>query len=138
MIGCNSWAWAFLVKAAGVDVLLPPARTFAAFDAERLPIMVRRSSASTTEQRQVTFRLVRSGEDVLERGCRGQLANSYLRQLAARSVGVPWVAWHLWRTALRAPSDVGEVSARAAEATDGDLPDDLGGGACRPRTAGRP
>ena len=36
VVGCNSWAWSYLCKAADAQSFLPPALTFQAFGADEL------------------------------------------------------------------------------------------------------
>lgn len=55
----------------------------------------------------VTFRLSQSGKDVLEVDRHGALQSDYLKRLAAHSLGIPWVAWHLWRSSLRREREEG-------------------------------
>ena len=110
LIGCNSWAWAFLVRAAGAALVLPSPRTFVAFDSIRLQAwfsVLAAGEKSATEN--IVFRLAHSGADVLETKDGGGLACNYLEELAARSNGIPWVAWHLWRNALRTGIDAVET-----------------------------
>lgn len=114
LIGCNSWAWNFLEKAAGADVLLPSPCTFPPFDAGRLHHWFAEMAGDAPGHR-VTFRSARTGENVLATDQDGQPENGFLKLLAARSLGIPWVAWHLWRTSLRADDDADNVSERAAE-----------------------
>ena len=47
------------------------------------------------------FRLPQSGEDVLALDENGELKSDYLKTLAGHSLGIPWIAWHLWRRSLR-------------------------------------
>ena len=108
LIGCNSWAWAFLVRAAGAGLVLPAPRAFAAFDGKRLQSWFAELAANNGSGR-ATFRLASNGADVLEIKGDGSLVNNYLDELAARSNGIPWVAWHLWRNALRTAIDATEV-----------------------------
>ncbi len=119
LIGCNSWAWSFLVKAAGADVLLPAPLAFPAFDAQRLHRWFS-DLAADKESRQITFRAARGGDDVLAVDAEGKPAHRYMQVMAARSLGIPWVAWHLWRTSLRARTDAGDISDRALKATASD------------------
>lgn len=109
LIGCNSWAWAFLVRAVGAGLVLPSPRTFAAFDGQRLQAWFAELAVPTGDGR-VAFRLASNGADVLETKEDGALAHNYLDELAARSHGIPWVAWHLWRDALRTGIDADEAS----------------------------
>lgn len=101
VIGCNSWAWAFLSKATAADLLLPDPVTFTPFDGERLSQWFSQL-AEAEDTKGVRFRLPGSGEDVLARDDAGALKNDYLQTLAGRSLGIPWVAWQLWRRSLRA------------------------------------
>ena len=122
LIGCNSWAWAFLVRAAGAALVLPSPRTFAAFDANRLQAWFAELAANTGSDR-VAFRLASSGVDVLETRDDGALLSNYLKELAARSNGIPWVAWHLWRNALRTGIDASEAQKTKGLADAGDQKD---------------
>ena len=108
LIGCNSWAWAFLVRAAGAALVLPSPRTFAPFDARRLQAWFS-ELATQTQNGRVAFRLASSGADVLATKDDGAPVSNYLEELAARSNGIPWVAWHLWRNALRTGIDAIEA-----------------------------
>ena len=101
VVGCNSWAWEFLAKAASVNIMLPPGLTFVAFDAGRLRTWFAELAAADGTH-EVVFRLPKTGEDVLGLDHKGKPKSDYLEKLASRSLGVPWVAWHLWRTSLRA------------------------------------
>ncbi len=116
LIGCNSWAWAFLVRAVGAALVLPSPRTFVAFDAKRLKAWFAELAAQTGSDR-VAFRLAISGIDVFETKDGGALTSNYLQELAARSNGIPWVAWHLWRNALRTGIDASKTQ-RPGENTD--------------------
>ncbi len=113
VIGCNSWAWAFLGKAVDADLLLSDAVTFRAFDAARLH---RWFSHLATEEATgaVRFRLPGTGEDVLAQDDEGKPENDYLETLAGRSLGIPWVAWRMWRRSMR--SDRGEAVGKDAKA----------------------
>lgn len=118
LVGCDSWAWRFVVKGAGADLVLPRPQTFEPFDARRLrdwfATLARDSDGITA-----TFRLAGSGDDVLACDDDGEPRNAHLRQLAARSGGIPWVAWHLWRAGLQVSAGQ-PLSDSVAEATAGD------------------
>ena len=101
VIGCNSWAYKFLSKAVGLHLLLPTPLTFEPFNAERLGDWF----SELAEAEDATFRSVKSGQDVLKLTKSDELQSDYLSRLASRSLGIPWVAWHLWRTSLRSRSD---------------------------------
>ncbi len=118
LVGCDSWAWRYIVKSAGADLSLPQPHTFAPFDARRLRGWFA-SLANDSQGVTATFRLAGNGDDVLACGDDGEPRNAHLRQLAARSGGIPWVAWHLWRAGLKVSADE-TLSDRAAQATAGD------------------
>ncbi len=119
VVGCNGWAWAFLARAVDADMLLPDAQTFRAFDAARLHRWFHQlAGAKGTDG--VRFRLPGSGEDVLEQDEGGVPRSSYLQTLAGRSLGIPWVAWHMWRRSLQMDGGEPSVTEDAkALATDG-------------------
>ena len=100
VIGCNSWAWRYLVAATDADLILPSAVTFQAFDAERLHHWFSEMVGNEGMQ-SLRFRLSDSGKDVMAMDEDGKLQNDYFQTLAATSLGIPWVAWHLWRRSLR-------------------------------------
>lgn len=119
LVGCDSWAWRFIVKAAQADLALPHPHTFEPFDARRLrdwfATLARDSDGITA-----TFRLAGNGDDVLACDSNGEPHNAHLRQLAAHSGGIPWVAWHLWRASLKVSAGEVPLSDRAAGATAND------------------
>ena len=120
VVGCNSWAWAFLVKAVSADLILPDAVTFLAFDEMRLHRWFGQlASAEATGG--VRFRRSSTGANVLALGKDGTPKDDYLRTLAGRSLGIPWVAWHMWRRSLRSGEDEGAASdAKAVVSSDED------------------
>lgn len=116
VIGCNSWAWAYLGKAVGVDQLMPDAVTFRAFDQMRLHRwLAQLVDAESTGA--VRFRLPRTGEDVLAEDDEGKPRSDYLQTLAGRSLGIPWVAWHMWRRSLRSGEPQTAADGKAAVAS---------------------
>ena len=119
VIGCNSWAWAFLSKTANADAILPAGLTFQAFDADRLRKWFKElEEEDATED--VAFRLSGTGEDVLETDDKGELKSDFFEKLASRSYGIPWVAWYLWRTGLRSEQAPETSDDDAEEAAQGD------------------
>ncbi len=100
LVGCNSWAWAWLSRAADADSLLPEPITFRPFDQARL-LRWFSELATADQSAAVRFRLPSTGENVLERDAQGELQSDYLEKLAGRSLGIPWVAWHMWRRSMR-------------------------------------
>ena len=120
VVGCNSWAWVFLGKAVGADLVLPDAVTFIAFDEMRLHRWFGQLAAAEATG-SVRFRRSQTGNNVLELGEDGTPKDDYLRTLAGRSMGIPWVAWHMWRRSLRSDEDEGPASdAKAVMSADKD------------------
>ena len=119
LVGCDSWAWPFVVKSAGADLALSRPQTFEPFDARRLrewfATLARGGDGIAT-----TFRRAGDGEDVLACDDDGEPRSAHLRQLAARSGGIPWVAWHLWRASMKVSAGDEPMSDRAARATASD------------------
>ena len=99
VVGCGSWAWSFLSMAVGADLVLPAPVTFRAFDADRLRLWL--SGLATAGGGGLAFRLAKSGGHVLGPDGDDKAAKDFFARLAARSLGIPWVAWHLWRSSLR-------------------------------------
>ena len=120
VIGCNSWAWRYLVAATDADLILPNAVTFQAFDAERLHHWFS-ETVDRNGMQSLRFRLSDSGKDVMAVDEDGKLKNDYFQTLAATSLGIPWVAWHLWRRSLR--SENGDAPADADQAINQQLDD---------------
>lgn len=113
VIGCNSWAWTYLSVAVSADQLLPDAVTFRAFDEARLhQWFAELATADRTSA--IAFRESKTGADVLELGDDGKPKHAFLQILAGRSLGIPWVAWHMWRRSLR--SDAGDTPIEDATA----------------------
>lgn len=127
VVGCDSWAWRYIVKSAGADLSLPRPQTFEPFDARRLRDWFA-ARARDSEGITPTFRLADSGDDVLacngngkgDGNDNGEPSCAFLRQLAARSGGIPWVAWRLWRAGLKVNVGPMPLSDRATQATAND------------------
>ena len=119
LIGCDSWAWRFIVKAVQADLALPHPHTFEPFDARRLRDWFA-TLALDSDGITATFRLAGNGDDVLACDSNGEPHNAHLRQLAAHSGGIPWVAWHLWRASLKVSAAEVPLSDRAEGATAND------------------
>ncbi|GAA3967967.1 hypothetical protein [Allohahella marinimesophila] len=116
VIGCNSWAWVYLKKAVSADMILPDGMTFQAFDAERLRHWFHQLGEAH-EDHDLTFRLTRTGEDVMAFPEKN-VAHDFFQGLAARSFGIPWVAWHLWRRSLRTGSRSDTLNGENEQAHD--------------------
>ncbi len=118
LLGCHSWAWAYLRKALEVDVVFPPPLTLQGFDDERLQRWFR-SLASGAESAAFTFLQANSGKPVLNRVDHGAESKAneqgpnqtrqndrshgvtdFLKYVAGHSRGNPGVAWTIWRRSL--------------------------------------
>ncbi|WP_235908686.1 hypothetical protein [Roseiconus nitratireducens] len=110
VVGCNSWAWGFLSRAVGADLALPHPVTFESFTTDRLQGWFG-ELAENGETEARTFRRSLDGKDIFATNEDGAPQSDYLATLAAQSFGIPWIAWHLWRSSLRLgpkPEDGGE------------------------------
>lgn len=134
LIGCDSWAWAYLSTALGID-RLAPVLTLEAFDGERLARWFAQLSPGF-DQGGLEFRERKSGRPILRsavsdgalgsenapgapRREQGELSD-FLERLAARSRGIPGVALAIWRHALRLGPDREQAGPnRSAEASLG-------------------
>ncbi|MGE0312540.1 MAG: hypothetical protein AB7P21_13075 [Lautropia sp.] len=111
VVGCNSWAWRYLQKAADADAILPRGLGFSAFDANRLRGWIAESGTGKRDGRALCFRRADSGAVVLRVPSDASQpppegpAEDHFRVLAAHSFGIPWVAWHTWRESLRSRVD---------------------------------
>ena len=114
LVACNSWAWAFLNKAIEVELLLPHPLTIKAFDATRLRQWFAELAAHA-ETETTQFRFTASGKEI-DLADPESPADDYFKKLAARSLGIPWVAWHQWRQSLRSRAQ------NADEAVPGESP----------------
>ena len=114
LIGCNAWAWHYLSRTLDADLVLPDPETFQPFDAARLRDWFRALAVSGGEGSDVLcFRVAETGEDVLrpEDERDDDETSDWLETFAARSRGIPWVAWAMWRTALRSSPEAADTDA---------------------------
>ncbi|MDD4071534.1 MAG: hypothetical protein PHY78_04105 [Desulfobacterales bacterium] len=111
LIGCDSWAWAYLSKALGVDRLFPVPFVLEAFDQEKLQQWFCRLACGAGGDRLV-FRQSNNGNYVLPLKAEHQQEESadhasptessnFLIHLAAYSRGIAGIAWDIWRYSLR-------------------------------------
>lgn len=105
LVGCSSWSWAFLSQALAIDANLPTPRAMSAFDGDALQEWI--GLASSQMYPSAVFRLANSGYRLLEPdndsesdSARKASAN-YFKELAAKSLGIPWIAWAMWQNSLR-------------------------------------
>lgn len=107
LVGCDSWAWAYLSKALKVDTVFPPPFILEAFNQERLKLWFQQL-ASAWGKDNFVFRQLDSGNYVLPPGTRDEVSgdwsqgadaedSSFLKNVAAYSRGIPGVAWAVWR-----------------------------------------
>ncbi len=119
LLGCDSWAWAFLQHAIGIEDLLGSPLTLAPFNAPRLDAWFR----ATCDLRNIEFRQRRNDQPVFI----DQAVNSeshpgepepetslLIKSLAARARGNLGVAQALWRSSLQIcdPDSDGDESAK--------------------------
>ena len=107
IIGCDSWAWAFLRKAWNGPE--PPALAAQGFDQQCLARWFQDSIAGSGMDRLV-FRQADSGAYVLPPpadmiGDKSIKTNDFLPILAAHGRGVPGIAHAIWRASLRTTPD---------------------------------
>ena len=106
LVGCDSWAWAFLQRAVGIEDLLGEPLTFAPFDGNRLDSWFR----SRVQVADYEFRQIGSDKSLfLEPPKSSDGDNSpsswsgtpFIQNLAACARGNPAVAQAFWRAGLR-------------------------------------
>ncbi len=116
VVGCDSWAWAFLQHAIGIEDVLGPPRTLAPFDAVRLENWLR----SLLDFEKYEFRqqgddkslFPADGAEALESEAQGP--PGHFKSLAAQARGNPGVALALWRAGLRNRDQDDENASRAS------------------------
>ena len=120
LIGCDSWAWAFLEYAWPVG--RPDALAVQAFDGEGLARLLAALATPRAGER-IRFRNARSGDDLLAAPfAEGDPVRSEIAQLAAHCRGNAGLAASLWRRRLCAAPEGGEA---ADAATAGDNPTEV-------------
>lgn len=103
VVSCDSWAWAFLSKTVAVDLILPDPQTLRPFDGD----MLRTWFAGLVNDSGLTglrFRESATGKNLLvefDDKDEQKAQSNFFSELAARSRGIPWVAWSLWRGSIR-------------------------------------
>ncbi len=107
VIGCNSWAWAYLSVAISAQMQLPDGCTFQAFDSQRLFDWFSKL-ASDPASGISNFKKSDSGRDVFDLDEDGAPKSEFFQKLAAHSLGIPWVAWNVWRRSLRTNREDGD------------------------------
>lgn len=100
IMGCNSWAWQFLRKSCEIDLIFAAPMTFQAFDKKRLRNWLGTLALDPADAATLCFRSASSGQDVFGNGEGETEISAFMTDLAKGSIGVPWVAWHLWKNSL--------------------------------------
>ncbi len=120
LIGCNSWAWAFLDKAIGVEDLLGNPLALTPYDDQRLDAWFR----SNYDLSQVEFRQSHNNEPVFppcpdqdtREGEQSHKTSDLIKSLAAHARGNLGVALALWRQGLRTHDPESDASGPAEAA----------------------
>ncbi len=111
LIGCDSWAWAFLEHVW--PVRRPDALSVQAFDGDRLARLLAALATPRAGER-IRFRNARSGDDLLAAPfAEADPVRSEIAQLAAHCRGNAGLAASLWRRRLCAAPEGGEAAAAA-------------------------
>ena len=100
VLGCNSWAWQFLRKSCEIDSICPEPLTFQAFDAARLGHWLEGLSEGLADG-SLVFKSAKTGENAFDLDTGSNPHIDYMSDLANISLGIPWVAWNIWRAGLR-------------------------------------
>jgi hypothetical protein len=108
IIGCNSWAWQFLRKSCEIDLIFAAPMTFQAFDKKRLRSWLGTLALDPADGANLCFRSASSGQDVFGNGEGETEVSEFMTELAKASIGVPWVAWHLWNDSLHIEKTIDE------------------------------
>lgn len=132
LLGCNSWAWAYIDSVLGISRSLPLPYMVQALDSAGLELWFR-SIVTGCGGRSLVFRQSDNGEVVLSLG--GEVnadeqvperraeerteVVDFLKRVASRSRGIPLVAWAIWRNSLLISEDEPlEEEAQKAAAED--------------------
>lgn len=126
LIVCDSWAWAFLCRTLQIDQVLPKPHALAPFGAGELKGWLQHPAHKHDSAGHV-FRQADSGAPIIGQddddtgpegngagSARGQEESDFLQHLAARSRGIPEIAWRVWRHSLLVEGDA-EVDGAAEE-----------------------
>jgi hypothetical protein len=128
LLGCQSWAWSYLNESLGIDSILPSPLALQAFDAQCLQRwlsgLVMRDLSSSVFRQADDGRHVFPDEETDEQrpgkgGGREAEAPIFLKKLAARSFGIPFVAWAIWRQGLKVAAEE-KVESEALKAAHAD------------------
>lgn len=104
ILGCNSWAWQFLRKSCEIDSICVDPITYQAFDAVRLGHWLENLSEKLYDG-SLIFKSAKTGDNAFNFGSDSTSHIDYMSDLANKSLGIPWVAWNIWRASLRRMSE---------------------------------
>lgn len=99
VVCCNSWAWSYISLVLDANHVLPQALTYQPFDSVRLQCWL----TELAFEHGLAFRDIKDTEDgdrVFATNECAEPSGSFMNRLAARSRGIPWVAWQLWQRSL--------------------------------------
>ncbi|UCG23204.1 MAG: hypothetical protein JSW55_13715 [Chloroflexota bacterium] len=135
LMACDSWAWAYLVKALQIDAMLPTPLTLAPLDGNRLQFWL--PTLARTNGGRFVFRDAGNGEaifmvasdyaDLIRRNAtpgkmeafgEGDGAGALVKQLAAYSRGLPKIAWTWWRECLQVTPEAKREIERTMDPAD--------------------
>ena len=114
VVGCNSWAWQFLRKSCEIDSICTRPMTFQAFNGKRLSRWLEDLS-NRAGGANLTFKSAESGKDAFNLNSNADSKNEFMSELANKSLGIPWVAWSLWRDSLRASREKEQSLAKSEQ-----------------------
>lgn len=123
LLVADSWAWSFLKQVYHIDALCPYPQTLAPLEPEAVVAWFY-ALAHYEQQHRFVFRQANNGYRVLlpatnrmeneqadespetdEKNQDDDYSEEFIRYLAARSRGIPGVAWSLWRHSLQIAAD---------------------------------
>ncbi len=105
IVGCDSWAWAYLENVTGGRTTT--SLIAQAFDADRLTCWFQKLATTASQRSEFLFRQSDSGKYILPpprelaKGHDSPVEiTNFMQCLAAHSLGAPGVAWAVWRRSL--------------------------------------
>jgi hypothetical protein len=129
LVGCDSWAWAYLSKALKINTVLPTPFILEAFDQERLKIWFQQLAAAA-EEGAFVFRQSSNGRYIFRPAAGDETAGNgglesvaedggFLKNLAAYSLGIPGIALAVWRRSLGFVNATAEAGNKCDQETPG-------------------
>ncbi len=108
LLGCNSWARAFLERFDEKQFLLGNEDTFPPFDADALAHVLERALGPDADVKSVA-----SGDYILKCDDDGKLADPFLKKLTEKSLGHPWVAIEVFLRGMAEAADTDEKTSES-------------------------